>query len=96
MFDFDCAIGCVVYCSTEFEGLGVVWYLEGIWFSIGELVGGLSERCEWFSTAMIAGGLKCLVEADICNDIWIKLFGNVAFNSISALARAMMVEIATH
>ena len=45
---------------------------------------------------MIAGGLKCPVEDDIRNDIWIKLLGNAAFNPISALARATMVEIATH
>ncbi|HEY3558920.1 MAG TPA: 2-dehydropantoate 2-reductase [Kribbella sp.] len=96
VLDLDRAIGCVVYCSTELEGPGVVRHLEGTRFSIGEPAGGPSERCERFSTAMIAGGLKCPVEADIRNDIWIKLLGNAAFNPISALARATMVEIATH
>jgi 2-dehydropantoate 2-reductase len=90
------AIGCVVYCSTELEGPGVVRHLEGTRFSIGEPVGGQSERCRQFSEAMIAGGLKCPVEDDVRNDIWIKLLGNAAFNPISALARATMVEIATH
>jgi 2-dehydropantoate 2-reductase len=42
---------------------------------------------------MIAGGLKAPVEADLRNDIWIKLMGNVAFNPLSALTRATMVEI---
>jgi 2-dehydropantoate 2-reductase len=96
VIDLDRAIGCVVYCSTELEGPGVVRHLEGTRFSIGEPAGGPSERCEQFSTAMVAGGLKCPVEADIRNDIWIKLLGNAAFNPISALARATMVEIATH
>jgi 2-dehydropantoate 2-reductase len=96
VLDLDRAIGCVVYCSTELEGPGVVRHLEGTRFSIGEPAGGTSERCERFSTAMIAGGLKCPVETDIRNDIWIKLLGNAAFNPISALARATMVEIATH
>jgi 2-dehydropantoate 2-reductase len=45
---------------------------------------------------MVAGGLKCPVEEDIRNDIWIKLLGNAAFNPISALSRATMVEIASH
>jgi len=90
------AVGCVVYCSTELEGPGVVRDLEGTRFSIGEPVGGRSERCETFSAAMVAGGLKCPVEADIRTHIWIKLLGNAAFNPISALARATMVEIATH
>jgi 2-dehydropantoate 2-reductase len=48
-----------------------------------------------FSEAMIAGGLKCPVEPDIRNDIWVKLMGNVAFNPLSALTRATMVRIAT-
>ena len=45
---------------------------------------------------MIAGGLKSPVEPDIRDDIWIKLMGNVAFNPISALTRATMVEICQH
>jgi 2-dehydropantoate 2-reductase len=96
VLDLDRAVGCVVYCSTELEGPGVVRHLEGTRFSIGEPAGGQSDRCAQFSTAMVAGGLKCPVEADIRNDIWIKLLGNAAFNPISALARATMVEIATH
>jgi 2-dehydropantoate 2-reductase len=96
VLSLDRAVGCVVYCSTELEGPGVVRHLEGTRFSIGEPAGGLSERCVTFSEAMIAGGLKCPVEEDIRKDIWIKLLGNAAFNPISALARATMVEIATH
>ncbi|MET9274968.1 2-dehydropantoate 2-reductase [Kribbella sp. NPDC003557] len=96
VLDLDRAIGCVVYCSTELDGPGVVRHLEGTRFSIGEPGGGQSGRCTQFSTAMIAGGLKCPVEDDIRKDIWIKLLGNAAFNPISALARATMVEIATH
>jgi 2-dehydropantoate 2-reductase len=45
---------------------------------------------------MTAGGLKCPIEPQIRNDIWIKLIGNVAFNPISALTRATMVEICRH
>jgi 2-dehydropantoate 2-reductase len=90
------AVGCVVYCSTEIEGPGLIRHLEGTRFSIGEPTGEISERCKAFSEAMIAGGLKCPVEPDLRNDIWIKLLGNAAFNPISALARATMVEIAKH
>ena len=92
----DRAVGCVVYCSTEIEGPGVIRHLEGTRFSIGEPDGSTSERCTVFSEAMIAGGLKCPVEPDIRDDIWIKLLGNAAFNPISALSRATMVEIASH
>ena len=92
----DRAIGCVVYCSTEVEGPGLIRHVEGTRFSIGEPDGTLSQRCQTFSEAMIAGGLKCPVQTEIRDDIWIKLLGNAAFNPISALARATMVEIATH
>ncbi|MFJ3669252.1 2-dehydropantoate 2-reductase [Streptomyces sp. NPDC090106] len=90
------AIGCVVYAATELEGPGVVRHLEGTRFSIGEPDRGTSERCLAFSRAMQAGGLKCPVEPDLRNDIWLKLLGNISFNPISALARATMREMCLH
>jgi 2-dehydropantoate 2-reductase len=90
------AIGCVVYCSTELEAPGVVRHVEGTRFAIGEPDGSISQRCLAFSEAMIAGGLKCPVEAQIRDSVWIKLIGNVAFNPISALTRATMIEICRH
>jgi 2-dehydropantoate 2-reductase len=90
------AIGCVVYCSTEIEAPGVIRHLEGTRFSIGEPDGTVSARCTAFAEAMVAGGLKCPVEPDIRRDVWVKLMGNVAFNPLSALTRATMVEIATY
>lgn len=90
------AIGCVVYCSTVIESPGVIRHLEGTRFSLGEPDGTVSGRCTDLSAAMVAGGLKCPVEPNLRNDIWIKLMGNIAFNPLSALTRATMVEIARH
>ncbi|MBN6040543.1 ketopantoate reductase family protein [Amycolatopsis sp. 195334CR] len=90
------AIGCVVYAATEITAPGVITHLEGTRFSIGEPDGSISPRCSEFSAAMIAGGLKCPVEADLRRDIWLKLMGNIAFNPISALARATMAGICRH
>jgi 2-dehydropantoate 2-reductase len=90
------AIGCVVYCSAELEAPGVVRHVEGTRFSIGEPDGTISQRCLAFSEAMTSGGLKCPVEERIRDDIWIKLIGNAAFNPISALTRATMVEMCRH
>jgi 2-dehydropantoate 2-reductase len=87
------AIGCVVYASTELIEPGVVRHLEGTRFSIGEPGGSISSRCTRFSEAMIAGGLKCPVETEIRDDIWIKLMGNAAFNPLSVLTRATMAEL---
>src|SRR4029079_2322792 len=55
--------------------------------------GEFSDGCRAFSDAMVAGGLKAPVEPNLRDDIWIKLMGNVAFNPLSALTRATMVEI---
>lgn len=90
------AIGCVVYCSTEIESPGVIRHLEGTRFSIGEPTGVVSDRCRAFSDAMVAGGLKCPVEPNLRDDIWVKLMGNVAFNPLSALTRATMIEMCGH
>ncbi|MFK3979360.1 2-dehydropantoate 2-reductase [Micromonospora sp. NPDC050397] len=87
------AIGCVVYPATVIESPGVIRHLEGTRFSIGEPDGTISRRCTEFSAAMIDGGLKCPVEPQLRDDIWIKLMGNVSLNPISALTRATMIEI---
>lgn len=92
----DRAIGCVVYAATEITAPGVITHLEGTRFSIGEPDGSISPRCSEFADAMVAGGLKCPVEADLRRDIWLKLMGNIAFNPISALARATMAGICRH
>jgi 2-dehydropantoate 2-reductase len=90
------AIGCVVYAATEIDSPGVVRHLEGTRFSIGEPDGTISTRCTEFADAMAAGGLKCPVEPDLRNDIWVKLMGNIAFNPLSALTRATMAGICRH
>lgn len=90
------AIGCVVYAATEIEEPGLVRHLEGTRFSIGEPSGELTARCVDFSEAMTRGGLKCPVEQDLRKDVWIKLMGNIAFNPISALARATTAGICRH
>ena len=90
------AIGCVVYPGTELAEPGVVRHLEGTRFPIGEPDGTISDRCIQFSEAMIAGGLKCPVEAEIRNEIWVKLMGNAAFNPLSVLTRATLAAMCRH
>ncbi|GAA4955374.1 2-dehydropantoate 2-reductase [Streptomonospora halophila] len=87
------AIGCVVYAATEIEAPGVIRHLEGTRFSIGEPDRTISRRCTDLSEAMVAGGLKCPVEQDLREDIWVKLMGNITFNPLSALTRSTMAQI---
>ena len=87
------AIGCVVYCSTIVTEPGVVEHIEGTRFAIGEPDRTKSERCQRISEAFIRSGLRCPIRSDIRHDIWVKLMGNVAFNPISALTRATLIDI---
>ncbi len=88
-------IGCVVYPSAVIAEPGVVEHIEGDRFSIGELDGSTSERAKRLAGAFIGAGLRAPVRPRIRQDLWVKLLGNVAFNPLSALTRATLVEIAT-
>lgn len=90
------AIGCVVYPGTQLMAPGVVQHLEGTRFPIGEPDGSISERCTRFSEAMVAGGLKCPVEKDIRDEIWVKLMGNAVFNPLSVLTGATLAAMCQH
>jgi 2-dehydropantoate 2-reductase len=89
-------VGCVVWPATRLVEPGAIKHIEGTRFTIGEPDGSRSERCEAISEALGRAGLKSPVSRRIRHDIWFKLLGNVAFNPISALTRATMVEIATN
>jgi 2-dehydropantoate 2-reductase len=86
-------IGSVVYPSTIIAEPGVIEHIEGNRFAIGEPDGSKSERCRRIADAFIKAGLRCPIRTDIRHDMWVKLMGNVAFNPISALTRATLVEI---
>ncbi len=87
------AIGCVVYPAAEVAAPGVINHLSGDRFPIGEPSGERSERVSVLSRAMVAAGLKAPVRPHIRNDIWVKLWGNVSFNPISALTCATLDRI---
>jgi 2-dehydropantoate 2-reductase len=86
-------IGSVVYPSTIIAEPGVIEHIEGTRFAIGEPDGSKSERCRRIADAFIKAGLRCPIRTDIRHDMWVKLMGNVAFNPISALTRATLIEI---
>lgn len=79
------AIGCIVYPAAEVTEPGVVLHTYGDRFSLGEPDGSRSERAVKLSEALIAAGFKAPVRPRIRDEIWVKLWGNLAFNPISAL-----------
>ena len=78
-------IGCVVYPATYSESPGVIRHVEGNRFPIGELDGSQSERIQIISQMMSDAGFKSPILEDIRSEIWLKLWGNMTFNPISAL-----------
>jgi 2-dehydropantoate 2-reductase len=87
------AIGCVVYPACEIEEPGVITHQDGDRFTLGEPSGEKTERVQALSEAMRAGGLKAPVRPRIRDEIWVKLWGNLSFNPISALTGATLEEI---
>jgi 2-dehydropantoate 2-reductase len=86
-------IGAVVYPAAEVTEPGVIEHTYGDRFSLGEPDGSRSERIERLSKALIAAGLKAPVRPRIRDEIWVKLWGNMAFNPLSALTTATLDRI---
>lgn len=86
-------IGCVVYPASELVAPGVVRHFEGERFPLGELDGSHSERVTRISECFVNAGFKAPVLDDIRSEIWLKLWGNLSFNPISALTHSTLVDI---
>ncbi len=86
-------IGSVVYPAAELLRPGVVQLVEGNRFSLGELDGTATERMQALSEALTRAGFKAPVSSDLRGEIWLKLWGNLSFNPISALTHATLVDI---
>ena len=86
-------LGCVVYPASELIAPGVVRHVEGDRFPLGELDGSISERVTRVSECFINAGFKSPVLENIRAEIWLKLWGNLTFNPISALSHSTLVDI---
>jgi 2-dehydropantoate 2-reductase len=84
------AIGCIVYPAAEVVEPGVIEHTYGDRFTLGEPDGSRSARVTAISEALIAAGFKAPVRPRIRDEIWVKLWGNLAFNPISALTTATL------
>jgi 2-dehydropantoate 2-reductase len=87
-------VGSLVYLATEIVEPGVVRHIEGNRISLGEPDGSKSDRVRLIADALIKAGFKAPVTARLRHEIWVKILGNVAFNPISALTRATVVQMA--
>jgi 2-dehydropantoate 2-reductase len=89
----DRAIGTAVYVAAEVEAPGVIRHQYGARISLGEPSGEKSERATRLAEEMIAAGMQAPVRTDIRSEIWVKLWGNLSFNPISALTDSTLAEI---
>jgi len=86
-------LGCVVYPAAEIESPGVIKLIEGNRFPVGELDGSETERVKNITATFTKAGFKSPVLKDIRSEIWLKLWGNLSFNPISALTHSTLVDI---
>ena len=91
--DPDRIIGCIAYPAAIVAEPGVIRHVEGNRFPVGELDGSASDRVRSLSDVFTGAGFKSRVLDDIRSEIWLKLWGNLTFNPISALTHATLVDI---
>lgn len=94
-FGPDRVLGCVVYPAAEVSAPGTIRHIEGNRFSLGEPDGSKSDRALALSKALMAAGLKAPVRPRLRDEIWVKLWGNLSFNPISALTHATLDVLCT-
>ena len=86
-------VGSVVYPAANLVAPGVVHVVEGKRFTLGELDGSEPPRIQAIAASLNTAGLKAPITSDIRSEIWLKLWGNVSFNPISALTGATLVDL---
>jgi 2-dehydropantoate 2-reductase len=86
-------VGSVVYPAATIAAPGVIRHIEGNRYPLGELDGKATERVTRLSAALTDAGLKAPVLDNIRAEIWLKLWGNLTFNPISALSHSTLVDI---
>jgi 2-dehydropantoate 2-reductase len=93
--DVNRVIGSVVYPASEVIRPGVIQVIEGNRFTLGELDGSDTPSIRAIADAFKAAGFKAPISSDIRSEIWLKVWGNLSFNPISALTHATLEEICT-
>ncbi len=91
----DRVLGCVVYPAAEVSKPGTIRHIEGNRFSLGEPDGAKSDRAVALSQLLQSAGLKAPVRPRLRDEIWVKLWGNLSFNPISALTHATLDVLCT-
>lgn len=81
-------VGGVVNGSFALAAPGVARHVSGGLAEIGELDGSRSPRLDRLAQALEAAGIPTRVSTDVRRTVWMKLLGNVVFNTTGALTGA--------
>lgn len=89
-------VGCVNYLAGTLTAPGEVHYVPEVArrLHIGEPDGQMTPRLEMLSAALNDAGFAPTVTDTIRTSVWHKLWGNIAFNPISALTHGTIDQIA--
>ncbi|HUA36646.1 MAG TPA: 2-dehydropantoate 2-reductase [Candidatus Binataceae bacterium] len=87
-------IGCVIYPAAEVIEHGVIEHTHGNRFTLGEPDGSKSERIQVLAKQLIAAGLKAPIRPQIRDELWVKLWGNLSLNPLSALTTSTLDRLA--
>lgn len=83
-------VACIAYPAAVKTEPGVIAHIEGDRFPVGEIDGARSDRAQALAAALSEAGFKSRVLTDIRSHLWVKAWGNLAFNPISALTGATL------
>lgn len=85
---YEHVLGCVVHASTATSEPGLVEHRMGQGLIVGEPAGDLSERVQRVVALLQSAGFDATASANIRQDIWYKLWGNLTINPVTAITGA--------
>jgi 2-dehydropantoate 2-reductase len=90
---FDRVLGCVVHAAASMPEPGRVLHRMGSGLIVGEPRGGTSERTRAVVELLRHAGFDATLSANVRQDIWFKLWGNLTMNPVSAITGATLDRI---
>ena len=89
----DAVVAAISYQAAEIEGPGIIRHIEGNRMPVAEIDGQKTERIAALSELFTRAGFKSPTLSDVRAEIWMKLWGNLTFNPVSALTHATLEDI---
>jgi len=87
------SIGCVVHLGSAQVEPGVIQRVRANQLIVGSPHASLNDQANHLTTDLRTGGFEVAVSDSIHREIWIKLWGNMNMNPISALTGSTLTQI---